>query len=213
VPDPRDQERELPGDVAGAARRELADAIRALIPAALLTTADPGAMVVATELVRDAAAQLSASVRASRYEGVQLAPGIGVNDAAWETHAIYGRSQALAPPLYVTEEEPGRVVGTVTFGAAYEGGPGQVYGGFVASIFDGACGRAVIATGRLAVTRSLLVRFLRPTPLYRELRVEAAVGARKGDDVEIMARMWSGATLTSEAEASFRIVDPERYRR
>lgn len=213
VPDPGDEEQAREGDAAVGERRALADAARALIPATLLTTAGPDALAAATTLVRDAVAQLSGSARASRYEGVTLAPGIGVNDAAWETHAIYGHSQPLAPPVRVSEETPGRVVGSVTFGASYEGGPGSVYGGFVAAVFDGACGRAVIAAGHLAVTRSLLVRFRRPTPLYRELRIEAIVGARNGDDVEIAARMWSGETLTSDAEASFTIVDRERYRR
>lgn len=213
MPDRADQEGEPEGDVAVTARRALAEATRALIPATLLTTAGPDAMMAATTLVRDAVARLSGSVRSSRYEGVRLAAGIGVNDAAWETHAVYGHSQALAPPLHVIQEELGRVVGSVNFGVAYEGGPGLVYGGFVASVFDGACGRAVIAAGHLAVTRSLLVRFLRPTPLYRELRVEATVGERRGDDVEIIGRLWNGDTLTSEAEAQFAIVDSDRYRR
>ena len=195
------------------ARRDLADAVRALVPAALLSTAGDDAMTAATALVRRAVEGLADATRASRYDGLPgLVAGIGANDAIWETHAIYGPSQPLAPPLHVTEE-PGRLDATFTFGAAYEGGPGAAYGGFVAAVFDGACGRAVIGAGFLAVTRSLVVRFLRPTPLERELRVEAVVGDRDGDDVAVTARMWADDLLTSEADASFAVVDPDRYRR
>jgi hypothetical protein len=49
--------------------------------------------------------------------------------------------------------------------------------------------------------------------LHRELRVEAVVGDRDGDDIAVSARMWANDVLTSEAEASFAIVDPDRYRR
>jgi acyl-coenzyme A thioesterase PaaI-like protein len=195
------------------ARRDLADAVRALVPAVLLTTAGDDAMTEATALVRRAVEGLAGATRASRYDGLPgLAPGIGVNDTIWETHAIYGPAQPLAPPLHVTEE-PGRLDATFTFGAAYEGGPGAAYGGFVAAVFDGACGRAVIGAGHLAVTRSLTVRFLRPTPLHRELRVEAVVGDPDGDDIAVSARMWANDVLTSEAEATFAVVDPDRYRR
>jgi acyl-coenzyme A thioesterase PaaI-like protein len=195
------------------ARRTLADAVRALVPATLLTTAGADAMAAATALVRSAVDRLGRATRPGRYDGIAgLAPGIGVNDAVWETHAVYGRSQPFAPPLTVTEE-PGRLEATFTFGAAYEGGPASAYGGFVAAVFDGACGRAVIGAGHLAVTRTLHVRFLRPTPLNRELRVEAIVGERRGDDVEVRSRLWAGDTLTSEADATFAIVDPRRYRR
>lgn len=196
----------------GAARRMLADQVRALAAATLLTTAGVDALEEALALARTATSRLAGSVRSSRYEGV---PGLTLdsdtNEEIWETHAAFGRANPLAPPV-VAEEGAGRVDATVTFGDAYEGGPGSAYGGSIAAAFDGMLGRAVISSGRLGVTRSLQVWYLRPTPLRTPLRVEAVVGEVKGRDVEVAGRMWAGDKLTSEAKGMFTCVEDDRYR-
>jgi len=194
-----------------AVRRQLADAVRALTPTAILTTAGDEAMSAALALVSQATAMLARSSRASRYEHrAGLSAGIGANEPLWETHAAFGPSNPLAPPV-VVEEEPGRVVGRVTFGDAYEGGPGTVYGGFVAAAFDGILGRTVVSAGFLAVTRSLLVRYLRPTPLRVPLLLTAEIGTVTGRDVEVSASLLDGERVTCEAEAVFTTVDQARY--
>jgi acyl-coenzyme A thioesterase PaaI-like protein len=192
-------------------RRQLADAVRALAPAAMLTTAGDLAMSEALALVQQATAMLAAASRHTRYEDrAGLTAGIGGNGPIWETHAAFGLSNPIAPPVLV-EEEPGRVVGTVTFGAAYEGGPGVVYGGFVAAAFDGVLGRTVLSAGHLAVTRSLLVRYLRPVPLGVPLKLTAAVGAVSGRDVEVSASLRHEDRVACEAEAVFTTVGRARY--
>ena len=193
-------------------RRALADGVRCLIPLALLTTVDHDALARATALVTQAATVLAASVRASRYEGNQgLAAGSAANAAIWETHAMFGPAHPFAPPLVVSEQ-PSGLEGTVTFGPGYEGGPGAVYGGYVAAAFDAAIGRAVLAAGHLAVTRSLHVRFLRPTPLGLPLRLEAVVGEVSRRDVTATGRLWSEDVLLCDAEAVFAKVNPDRFR-
>jgi acyl-coenzyme A thioesterase PaaI-like protein len=193
-------------------RRLLADQIRALAAATLLTTASDDDLTEALSLVKEATERLAASIRSSRYEGVPgLAAGMDSNAAIWETHAVFGRSNPLAPPLQVVEH-PGRVEAAVTFGDAYEGGPGAVYGGFIAAAFDGMLGRAVINAGHLGVTRSLTVRYLRPTPLRTTLRLEATVSRLQGRNVEVTGRLWAADTLTCEAEGVFTCVDERRYR-
>jgi acyl-coenzyme A thioesterase PaaI-like protein len=193
-----------------AVRRQLCDAVRALTPKAMLTKAGDQAMSEALALVQQAPAMLASS-RASRYEHrAGLSAGIGANEPIWETHATFGPSNPFAPPVLV-EEEPGQVVGTVTFGEAYEGGPGTVYGGFVAAMFDGILGRTVLSAGHLAVTRSLLVRYLRPVPLRVPLRLSAVVGAVSGRDVEVAASLFDGDRVACEAEAVFTTVGRARY--
>lgn len=195
-----------------AARRALAQQARELAAATLLTTAGDTALQAAAALVSQATALLSGAVRSSRYEGIAgLAPGSAANEAVWETHAAFGPANALAPPVEVVDAE-GRVDGTVTFGSSWEGGPGLVFGGFLAAVFDGLLGRAVISAGHLGVTRSLTVRYLRPTPLHTPVRVSSVAGGRVGRNVEVTAQMWVGDVLTCEAEAVFTCVDPERYR-
>lgn len=194
------------------ARRALAADIRSLAAATLLTTEGEETISAASGLVRQAMAGLSRSARQGRYEGLAgLLPGAATNEHIWETHAAFGASNPLAPPVDVVESD-GHVAGTVTFGPAWEGGPGTVYGGFIAAVFDGMCGRAVISAGHLGVTKSLSVRFLRPTPLRRQLKVESTAGARIGRVVPVTGRLLDGDTVTCEAEATFACVDPDRYR-
>jgi acyl-coenzyme A thioesterase PaaI-like protein len=195
------------------ARRALVDEIRTLAAAALLTTEEAPALERARALVREATGLLAASMRSGRYEGVAgLSPGISETNAAiWETHAAFGRSNPLAPPVLATEQ-PGRLEGTVTFGPPYEGGPGTVYGGFIAAAFDGMLGRAVISSGRLGVTRSLAVRYLHPTPLSAPLRIEAEVSGTEDRDVRATGRLYFEDRVTAEAEAVLTGVDQKRYR-
>ncbi|MHB8464689.1 MAG: PaaI family thioesterase [Acidimicrobiales bacterium] len=206
-------ERNTPRVDVESTRRALANQVRALAGAVLLTTEGDDAMVQALQLLSDATALLDRSVRASRYEGVPgLVPGRSdTNDAVWETHAMFGASNPIAPPL-LPHDRTGRVEATVTFGPAYEGGPGSVYGGFIAAAFDAILGRAVISSGRLGVTRSLTVRYIRPTPLGAPLRIEAEVGAVIDRNVEVSGLMRSGDDVTCEADAVFVCVEPDRYR-
>jgi acyl-coenzyme A thioesterase PaaI-like protein len=193
-------------------RRALANLVRSLASLTMLTTVEDRQLVEATQLVREAIEELSASVRSGRYAGVPgLSPGSDTNDLVWETHAAFGASNPLAPPVEV-EEYRGRVTGNVTFGRAWEGGPGLAYGGFIAAVFDGLCGRAVMSAGHVGVTRSLTVRFLRPTPLHRSLKVQAVAGERVGRNVSVTGQLWDGDTLTCEAEAVFTCVQTDQYR-
>jgi acyl-coenzyme A thioesterase PaaI-like protein len=196
----------------GEPRRAVVDQVRALGAAALLTTVGSDAVGQALALIRDATRLLDGARRSGRYEGAAgLSPGISeANAAIWETHAAFGRSNPLAPPVIVTER-PGRVEGTVIFGPAYEGGPGAVYGGFIAAAFDGMLGRSVISSGRLGVTRSLTVRYLHPTPLSTPLRIEAAVEQAEDRNIVASGRLWSDDRVTCEAEAVFRSVGGGRY--
>jgi acyl-coenzyme A thioesterase PaaI-like protein len=193
-------------------QRAVVEQIRKISAAALLTTAGAGALERVLALLQEATGLLDVARRSSRYEGVAgLLPGItAANAAIWETHAAFGAANALAPPV-VAIERPGRVEGTLTFSPAYEGGPGTVYGGFIAAVFDGVLGRAVISSGRLGVTRSLSVRFLRPTPLSTPLRIEAEVAKVTDNDVEVTGRLWATGRVTSEAAAVFRRVEGARY--
>jgi acyl-coenzyme A thioesterase PaaI-like protein len=193
-------------------RRVLASLVRSLASLTMLTTVEDRQLVRATELVRLAIEELTPSARSGRYEGVPgLSPGSDTNDLIWETHAAFGASNPLAPPVEA-EEHHGRVTGNVTFDRAWEGGPGLVYGGFIAAVFDGMCGRAVMSAGHVGVTRSLTVRFLRPTPLRRPLKVETVAGEPVGRNVSVTGQLWDGDTLTCEAEAVFTCVGADQYR-
>jgi acyl-CoA thioesterase FadM len=110
----------------------------------------------------------------------------------------------------VVESERG-ITATVWFGPAYEGGPGMVYGGAVASAFDGALGRAVLASGHVAVTRSLQVTYRRPTPLGVLLDVATEVQSVDGRDIEVTGQLSLEGKVLCEGRATFTAVETGRY--
>lgn len=65
------------------------------------------------------------------------------------------------------------VEGTARFTPEHEGAGGVVHGGSVMGALDEACGAVPIAAAVLAVTAEMEVKFRRPVPLERELRIRA----------------------------------------
>jgi acyl-coenzyme A thioesterase PaaI-like protein len=59
--------------------------------------------------------------------------------------------------------------GTVTFPVVYEGPPGLVHGGVIASFFDCVIQHHNCAMGSAGKTRSLTITYRRPTPLLTDL--------------------------------------------
>uniref|UniRef100_A0A5Q5CEK1 PaaI family thioesterase n=1 Tax=Mycobacterium sp. (strain JLS) TaxID=164757 RepID=A0A5Q5CEK1_MYCSJ len=64
--------------------------------------------------------------------------------------------------------------GSVTFALAFEGPPGLVHGGFLGVFFDCVTQHQSCAAGVAGKTRSLTVRYRRPTPVLTELAFDVA---------------------------------------
>jgi hypothetical protein len=78
-------------------------------------------------------------------------------------------------PEYGFDRLDGEIAtGRVTFPLVYEGPPGLVHGGFLAVFFDCVIQHQNCVTGLSGKTRSLNVRFRRPTPVLTELRFDIA---------------------------------------
>jgi acyl-coenzyme A thioesterase PaaI-like protein len=193
-------------------RRALVHKVRRLMGVAMLTEVDDAEMARAAALVDQATAIASSSVRAGRYtDGVSLSPRSPDNDAAWETHCAFGTSNPIAPPLFDVIESDEGITAHVQFGPSYEGGPGAVYGGAVASAFDGALGRAVLAAGYVAVTRSLSVTYRRPTPLGVRLDVATRVQSVDGRDIDVTGQLSLDGKVLCDGRATFTAVETGRY--
>ncbi|GAB04872.1 hypothetical protein M2359_004365 [Gordonia amarae] len=78
------------------------------------------------------------------------------------------------PEFAFTSSEPDRATGTVTFPLNFEGPPGLVHGGFLGVFFDSVMQQHNCQEGLAGKTRSLNVRYRRPTPLLRELEFDIA---------------------------------------
>ena len=55
----------------------------------------------------------------------------------------------------------------------HEGGPGVAHGGWTASVMDEALGHLALLCGRMTVTATLSIEFLRPVPIERPLKLIA----------------------------------------
>ena len=58
-----------------------------------------------------------------------------------------------------------------------------------------------------AMTGTLTIRYHRPTPLYREIRLEGRTTGTEGRKVFAAGSMWDGEVLLAEAEGIFISID------
>jgi len=192
------------GDFASPARTHLAATTRALVDAVLATHG------ASEEELERAAADVERVL-----EG--LAPRRAATRRSERTPADYlprspvvGRVSPLAPPLE-HEVRDGGVHARGVFGAAYEGPPGYVHGGWIALAFDEVLGMANVAAGhRGAMTARLTVRYRRPTPLHTELRFESRVRRVDGRRLVTLGALHAGPAVTAEAEGLFVTIDADQ---
>jgi acyl-coenzyme A thioesterase PaaI-like protein len=191
--------------------RRLADATRSVIDRLVATAAPIEALTAAADAMESALAELAAHPQGRLYEGfaeVGLAGATGANDATafFEHSPIIGAANPLAPPVRL-EVRDGAVHGTARFGAAYEGPPSSVHGGYVAAAFDEVLGMAQSLSGNAGMTGTLEIRYRRPTPLHTDLRFHATLDRQDGRKLFTSGRLYAGEELTAEAKGLFITVD------
>jgi acyl-coenzyme A thioesterase PaaI-like protein len=120
-------------------------------------------------------------------------------------------ASAVFPPLDL-EVEGRALVGRTRLGRAWEGPPGLVHGGFLAAAFDMACSTLAGTLLGPSVTRSLRTRYLRPTFLGAELRIEVAAGPVDGRLLELTGRILADDQVTLKGTAQFAALAPDRFR-
>lgn len=185
----------------------LADAGRLIIER--MTTSDVGEEAIerATRLLEAAAAELGAGGSVRRYAGFAEAANAGSMDAHFDHSPAMGRANPIAPLVEVTTSDPRTVEMAVTFGSAYEGPPGSVHGGVVASTFDELLGMTQSLGGQPGMTARLTISYRRPTPLHRLLRFVGTLERVEGRKIHTTGRCYDGDTVTAEAEGLFVTVD------
>jgi acyl-coenzyme A thioesterase PaaI-like protein len=191
-------------------RRRLAEALRSLC-AGCVTSEAP------VETLRAAADAAERAVEALKQHPVRsfrdaIADDSHVMDPTIfaDRSALIGRSNPIAPPMRLVPE--GEVsVGLVIFGPVYEGAPGWVHGGFVSAAVDQVFGYAQLRRGVSSVTGTLTVRYRKPTPLGRVIRIEARFRDAQGRESNLTARILDGDRLLAEAEALFISIEPRAF--
>jgi acyl-coenzyme A thioesterase PaaI-like protein len=118
----------------------------------------------------------------------------------------------INPPLSLRLGDDGVVHGTVRLGLIYEGPPGCVHGGIVAFLLDQLLGHANLEHGLPAMTASLRVDYRRPTPLMRDLMLEAHPPTLEGERRCVTrGSIQCGEDVTAEAEGIFILPDLTRF--
>lgn len=191
---------------AWAERRRLAKAMREVIERLTTSDAPEPELRAAADGLERYAERLATHPRRNLPLGYGESANAGDVAAFFDYSPMIGLSNPLAPPI-VLQVEGTTVRGHVRFGAAYEGPPGHVHGGFVAAAFDEVLGFVQSTTGQPGMTGTLTIRYRRPTPLDTDLRFEATVQRVEGRKIFAEGRLYAGDVLTAEADGIFISVD------
>jgi acyl-coenzyme A thioesterase PaaI-like protein len=157
------------------------------------------------------AERLATHPRLRRLEGFAETATAGDVAAFFDQSPIIGLSNPLAPPVAVRRSGERSAEGRARFGAAYEGPPGCVHGGWVAAAFDEVLGFVQSLAGSPGFTGTLTIRYRKPTPLHTDLRFEATVTGTERRKTFAEGRLYAGDLLTAEAEAIFISADRARF--
>lgn len=195
--------------LAGDTRAELADACRRIIDELASSSGDTESFAAASVLVRQAVDILAATRHGRPYEGGEASLADFQQSLFIDHSPLVGLLNPLAPPIVLASDGT-KVTGTATFGAAYEGPPGCVHGGFIAASFDEVLGFAQGLSGSPGMTARLVVNYRSPTPLHQPLRFVGDIERIEGRKIFTRAELRVAATdrLCAEAEGLFVSANP-----
>ena len=198
---------------AQAAKRRAGEAVRRLIDQLAGTDASDEVLVAMAEDLEAVVETFRGAPRAA-YTG--FAEAANAPDAAQmggtllDRSPVMGLANPIAPPMQL-RMSAGRVEGLVTFGAAYEGPPGCVHGGWIAAAFDEVLGASQSLSGKAGMTAYLHIDYRSPTPLHRALRFEGELDRVEGRKIFTQGRVVDGEVLCAEAHALFIAFDAARF--
>jgi acyl-coenzyme A thioesterase PaaI-like protein len=190
----------------------LADAVRRLLDVTVSAAAPGNALAAARDGVLAAVAALEPFVPQPKPPRYPSPPSEAAPNDFFPYDFVLGRFNPIAVPLKIVWQDP-LAIGTVVFDTPYEGPPGCVHGGVLAACFDQVFNAANLMSGVAGPTRRLEIRYLKPTPLRRELRFEGSVRAVEGREVHSVGRVLAGDVVTVEATGQFVQISPERVMR
>lgn len=203
-------------DEACAALRALVDATRTLNDAVATTRADAATLRALAAEVEAAAAHVRA------HAGTRALPRYRYREHT-ETgitgvlpySPVSGAYSPLAPPVVVTREADGSVVGRVRFGEGYEGPPSAVHGGIVSAVWDQILAMAALVRDLGGPTATLTIDYKKPTPLHVDLEYRAWTTEVDGRKVRTRGECYANGEIVSTATAMFILISgtkaAERY--
>ncbi len=114
--------------------------------------------------------------------------------------------------VFELDEAAQRIRGAFRIGAEYQGGPGFVHGGIIATLLDEVMGKVNRFRKVRAVTAELQVEYLRPVPVDMDLVLEGWEVEKKGRSLFHAGEIRSadGAVL-ARGKGRFVEIDADRY--
>jgi acyl-coenzyme A thioesterase PaaI-like protein len=201
-------------DIVLAARRDAAEHLRRLIPLVAYGDLSDAQLATLSTTLQALSDQYAPFGRSGRYDGrggVDPTAGDSMaNELIWDSHCVFGRSNAMAPPLIVTVTND-TVEAEASYGPMFEGQSGFVHGGALAAAFDVVSGRAAGTAGKFIVTGTLSIRFERSVRTTAPVRFEAHISEISGRKITTVATAHSDGHLNATAHAVFITVGAERY--
>ena len=192
-------------------KRRLADAMREVIGRLVQSIAPEEELRTAAAALERYAAQLAGHPRLKRYEGYAESANAGDVGAFFDQSPMIGLANPLAPPIRIEQTGERTATGHVSFGAAYEGPPGSVHGGYIAAAFDEVLGFVQSLSGSPGFTGTLTIKYRSPMPLHTALEFRCELNQQEGRKIFAGGRAFAGDRLCAEAEAIFIAARPEVF--
>lgn len=202
--------RDAPPSPRRAELHRLADGARGVLHRLVQTSAPIELLTEAADDLESLAARFAEHPSSSIYEGFAESANAGEPFAFFDHSPMLGRANPLAPPISLQLERE-ELIGTVTFGAAYEGPPACVHGGYVAAAFDEVLGSAQSLSGSPGMTAELTVSYRSPTPLLTELRMVGRLDSIDGRKIRTSGELFAGDRLCAEARGLFISMDMTKF--
>jgi len=117
---------------------------------------------------------------------------------------VCGVENPVGLHLAFYDQAEGEVICEVTLPERYQGYPGVVHGGIVASMLDEIAGRAAMQgdVTRFMMTAKLDIRYRKPVPIGQRLRLVGRLERRRGRLTFVRGEIWlPDGSLGAEAEA------------
>lgn len=122
---------------------------------------------------------------------------------SWEDYVdrspVSGRLNPLAPPLDFAIGDDHTARSTTRLGLAYQGPPGRVHGGIVATLLDHIMGYAAGTVGRWIFTRTLTIDYDQAVPLFDEIELVARVEQIDGRKIWVTGEILAGGVALVRA--------------
>jgi acyl-coenzyme A thioesterase PaaI-like protein len=149
----------------------LAAAVRDLADAVAVTGVDRAALDEATGTLELLTHRLRVATDDDAYSGLVIKPvDYSIPEGPMPLNPILGACSPVRPDVQLRYRD-GEIAGTASFSRRFVGPPGFAHGGISAMLADQIVAASPGAIGRRAITKSLVLSYLRPLPLDEEIEL------------------------------------------